>query len=69
MSSRSAWVLSIDEGTTSARAALYNQRGERIAMHAIPFESRYPQPGWVEQDATEILARADVGGEGRRRKS
>jgi glycerol kinase len=47
-------VLSIDEGTTSARAALYNERGERIAMHAVAFESRYPHPGWVEQDATEI---------------
>ena len=47
-------MLSIDEGTTSARAALYNHRGERIAMHAAPFESRYPHPGWVEQDAVKI---------------
>lgn len=47
-------VLSLDEGTTSARAALYNHLGERIAMHAVPFESRYPHPGWVEQDAMEI---------------
>jgi glycerol kinase len=48
-------VLSIDEGTTSARAALYNERGERIAMHAVPIESRYPRPGWVEQDGKEIM--------------
>jgi glycerol kinase len=47
-------VLSIDEGTTSARAALYNERGERVAIHAVPFASRYPYPGWVEQDAMEI---------------
>jgi glycerol kinase len=47
-------VLSIDEGTTSARAALYNNKGERIAMHAAPVESRYPKPGWVEQDGNEI---------------
>lgn len=47
-------MLSIDEGTTSARAAIYNAQGERIAMHAVPFASRYPQPGWVEQDAMEI---------------
>lgn len=47
-------VLSIDEGTTSARAALYNERGERVAMHAVPVESHYPHPGWVEQDAMEI---------------
>jgi glycerol kinase len=47
-------VLAIDEGTTSARAALYNERGERVAMHAVPVESRYPKPGWVEQDGNEI---------------
>jgi glycerol kinase len=50
-----AFVLSIDEGTTSARAALYNERGERIAMHAVPVVSRYPEPGWVEQDGQEIM--------------
>ncbi len=49
-----AYVLSIDEGTTSARAAIYNAQGERVAMHAVPFASRYPRPGWVEQDAPAI---------------
>jgi glycerol kinase len=49
------FVLSLDEGTTSARAALYDRKGERIAMCAEPFESRFPKPGWVEQDALEIL--------------
>ena len=48
------FVLSIDEGTTSARAALYNERGERVAMHAVPTESHFPKPGWVEQDAAAI---------------
>lgn len=47
-------VLSIDAGTTSARAALYNQQGERIAMHSFPVQSRFPKSGWVEQDAREI---------------
>ncbi len=47
-------VLSIDEGTTSARAAVYNDKGERIAMHAVPFAAHYPRPGWVEQDPMEI---------------
>jgi glycerol kinase len=54
MSSHSPCVLSLDEGTTSARAAIYNARGERIAMHSIPFDSFFPHPGWVEQDATAI---------------
>jgi glycerol kinase len=48
------FVLSLDEGTTSARAVLYNEQGERLGMHSVPFESLYPYPGWVEQDATAI---------------
>jgi glycerol kinase len=49
------FVLSLDEGTTSARAALYNERGECAAMRSTPFDSRFPHPGWVEQDANEIF--------------
>ena len=52
---RVPYVLSLDEGTTSARAALYNERGERIAIRAIAFDCYYPQPGWVEQDAMAIF--------------
>lgn len=48
------YLLSLDEGTTSARAALYDERGRRIAMSARPIPCRYPQPGWVEQDALAI---------------
>src|SRR5258708_11521943 len=48
------FVLSLDEGTTSARAALYNPQGERVAMQSAPFACVYPQPGWVEQDALAI---------------
>jgi glycerol kinase len=46
--------LSLDEGTTSARAALYDEQGRRTLMESVPIECRYPQPGWVEQDAEEI---------------
>jgi glycerol kinase len=48
------YVLSLDEGTTSARAALYNERGERITMQSVAFDCAYPHPGWVEQDAMAI---------------
>jgi glycerol kinase len=48
------FVLSLDEGTTSARAALYDQQGRNVAMESAPVHCRYPQPGWVEQDADEI---------------
>ncbi len=51
---RKPYVLALDEGTSSARAALYGPRGERLAMSAKPFSPHYPQPGWVEHDAVEI---------------
>ncbi len=49
-----AFILSLDEGTTSARAALYDEQGRNIGMESDPIHSRFPQPGWVEQDALEI---------------
>jgi glycerol kinase len=51
---RSMFILSLDEGTTSARAALYDEEGRRVAMESCPVPCRFPQPGWVEQDALEI---------------
>jgi len=48
------FVLALDEGTTSARAALYDEQGRRIAMESTPLECRYPRASWVEQDADEI---------------
>jgi glycerol kinase len=48
------FVMALDAGTTSARAALYDERGRNVAMEAAPVESRYPHPGWVEQNAEEI---------------
>ena len=54
MASRTPCVLSLDEGTTSARAALYNARGERVAMRSVHFDSSFPHHGWVEQDANAI---------------
>jgi hypothetical protein len=51
---RVPFLLSLDEGTTSARAALYDEHGYRLAMESAPIECSYPQSGWVEQDAEEI---------------
>ena len=48
------YILSLDEGTTSARAALYDQQARRVSMAAVPIVSHFPQPGWVEQDASLI---------------
>jgi glycerol kinase len=50
------YILSLDEGTTSARAALYDRQAQRISMAAVPTISHFPHPGWVEQDASLIWA-------------
>jgi glycerol kinase len=47
-------ILAIDEGTTSARAAVYDERGRRLAMESVAFDCSYPHSGWVEQDANAI---------------
>ena len=48
------YVLAIDQGTTSTRAAVFNERGQCLASAAREFRQYYPQPGWVEHDASEI---------------
>ena len=50
------YILALDEGTTSARAILFDRGGRTVAMarHEIP--QIYPHAGWVEQDPMAIYA-------------
>ena len=48
------FVLSLDEGTTSARAGVYDQQGRRVSLKSRALDCTYPQTGWVEQDANQI---------------
>ena len=50
------YVIALDQGTTSSRAILFNQRGEIVSRAQHPFRQIYPQPGWVEHDPMEIWA-------------
>ncbi|MBM7616577.1 glycerol kinase [Weissella uvarum] len=50
----SKYVLSIDEGTTSTRAVIYDKQGNTVAQAQREISMFYPKPGWVEQDANEI---------------
>lgn len=47
-------ILSIDQGTTSTRAVVYDAAGRMCGSAAQEFKQYYPQPGWVEHDAEEI---------------
>ncbi len=49
------YVLSIDQGTTSSRAIVFDKKGNIIAVAQKEFQQIFPQPGWVEHDAVEIL--------------
>jgi glycerol kinase len=53
----SALVLSLDQGTTSSRAALYDTSGRQVACCGAPLACRYPADGWVEQDPEAIWQR------------
>ncbi|XIF20239.1 MAG: glycerol kinase [Acetilactobacillus jinshanensis] len=44
----------IDEGTTSARAIIFDHRGKLISMSQKPLKQYFPHPGWVEHSALEI---------------
>lgn len=49
------YVLSLDQGTTSSRAILFDRLGHIKGMCSKEFRQIYPQPGWVEHDPAEIL--------------
>lgn len=47
-------IMALDQGTSSSRTVLFNERGEAIASDNQEFESSFPHSGWVEQDPQEI---------------
>ena len=47
-------ILSLDQGTTSSRAILFDEHGTILAMRRREFTQHYPKEGWVEHDAMEI---------------
>jgi glycerol kinase len=49
------YLLSIDQGTTSSRCIVFDLQGNAIATAQREFTQFFPQTGWVEHDAMEIL--------------
>lgn len=50
----SQYLLSIDQGTTSTRAIVFDQKGLPVAQSQQEFKQIFPADGWVEHDAMEI---------------
>lgn len=53
-SANQRYILSLDQGTTSSRAILFDRDGRMVARAQRPFNQHYPEPGWVEHDPNEI---------------
>ena len=51
------FIMAIDQGTTSSRAIIFNKMGLKIGSSQKEFTQHFPQEGWVEHDANEILNR------------
>ncbi len=51
------YILSLDQGTTSSRAVIFDSLNGNIAgIKSVPLKQFYPQPGWVEHDADDIFS-------------
>ena len=48
------YIMALDQGTTSSRCILFDKSGNICSVVNKEFKQIYPQPGWVEHDATEI---------------
>jgi glycerol kinase len=55
MNSMTKYVLSLDQGTTSSRAVLFDHDGKVAEIAQHEFEQKYPDTGWVEHDPMDIL--------------
>ena len=51
----SRYVGAIDQGTTSTRFIVFDQKGDMVALAQKEHRQIYPQPGWVEHDPMEII--------------
>ena len=47
------YLLGLDVGTQSLRAALVDPTGRAVAYGVSPIETRYPRPGWAEQSPAQ----------------
>ncbi|MFF4953121.1 glycerol kinase GlpK [Streptomyces chattanoogensis] len=54
------YVAAIDQGTTSSRCIIFNHDGAIVAVDQREHRQIFPQPGWVEHDATEIWSKVQA---------
>ena len=52
--SQTKYILSLDQGTTSSRAILFDNEQNIVCVQQREFEQIYPHQGWVEHNPMEI---------------
>ncbi|MGK0445461.1 MAG: glycerol kinase [Bermanella sp.] len=52
----SQFILAIDQGTTSSRAIVFNEKAQIVAQSQQEFPQHFPQSGWVEHDPEDIMS-------------
>ena len=50
------YIAAFDQGTTSSRTIIFDQKGNIVAKSMKEFRQIYPKPGWVEHDPRDIVA-------------
>ena len=50
------YIIALDQGTTSSRAIVFDKKQNILGVAQKEFTQYYPQPGWVEHNATEIYS-------------
>jgi len=48
------YVMALDQGTTSSRSIIFNEKGEVVSVAQKEFTQIYPKAGWVEHNPMEI---------------
>ena len=48
------YILAIDQGTTSTRAIIFDQKLQPLATAQEEFAQHFPQSGWVEHDPEDL---------------
>lgn len=56
----SKYVLALDQGTTSSRSIVFDEKGKKVSVSQKEFTQFFPSPGLVEHDAMEIWASQKV---------
>ena len=50
----SKYIMALDQGTTSSRCVIYDNKGRICSMQQKEFEQIYPKAGWIEHNTVEI---------------